>query len=142
MCDEREPDRDTRSDDEQALEEIRRLFARYRQVARHGAVAAAMDAIDPHPASRSRLIRDLAIRGAQAERDTRQRRHDATDHLLSIASGDTDYDFDAAREMHAERETDRLIVEAYTRQPPEDVWNERAARQTIAAEPWVNRDEL
>lgn len=39
MCDEREPDRDTRSEDEQALEEIRRLFARYRQVAHHGVVA-------------------------------------------------------------------------------------------------------
>ena len=33
-----EPDRDTRHDDEQALEEIRRLFARYRQTARHGRV--------------------------------------------------------------------------------------------------------
>jgi hypothetical protein len=31
-----EPDRDTRRDDEQALEEIRRLFTRYRQRARHG----------------------------------------------------------------------------------------------------------
>jgi hypothetical protein len=31
-----EPVRDTRRDDEQALEEIRRLFARYRQAARHG----------------------------------------------------------------------------------------------------------
>jgi hypothetical protein len=38
MCDEREPDRDTRSDDEQALEEIRQLFARYRRIARHGVV--------------------------------------------------------------------------------------------------------
>jgi hypothetical protein len=38
MCDEREPDRHTRSDDEQALEEIRRLFARYRGAARHGVV--------------------------------------------------------------------------------------------------------
>ena len=28
--------RDKRREDEQALEEIRRLFARYRQVARHG----------------------------------------------------------------------------------------------------------
>lgn len=37
MCDEREPDRDTRSD-EQALEEIRQLFARYRRIARHGMV--------------------------------------------------------------------------------------------------------
>ena len=33
-----EPDRDTRRDDQQALEEIRRLFARYREVARHGVV--------------------------------------------------------------------------------------------------------
>jgi hypothetical protein len=33
-----EPDRDARSDDQQALEEIRRLFARYREGARHGVV--------------------------------------------------------------------------------------------------------
>ena len=31
-----EPVRDKRRDDQQALEEIRRLFARYREVARHG----------------------------------------------------------------------------------------------------------
>ena len=30
------PDRDTRGDDQLALEEIRRLFDRYRQIARHG----------------------------------------------------------------------------------------------------------
>jgi len=35
---EREPDRDTRGDDQLALEEIRRLFERYRQIARHGMV--------------------------------------------------------------------------------------------------------
>ena len=39
MGDEREPDRDTRRNDEQALEEIRQLFARYRRIARHGIVA-------------------------------------------------------------------------------------------------------
>jgi hypothetical protein len=33
-----EPDRDTRGDETQALEEIRQLFARYRQIARHGVV--------------------------------------------------------------------------------------------------------
>jgi hypothetical protein len=33
-----EPDRDTRGDDPLALEEIRRLFDRYRQIARHGMV--------------------------------------------------------------------------------------------------------
>jgi hypothetical protein len=38
MGDEREPDRDTRSDEAQALEEIRQLFARYRRIARHGVV--------------------------------------------------------------------------------------------------------
>ncbi len=38
MGDRREPDRDTRDDEQQALEEIRLLFARYRQIARHGRV--------------------------------------------------------------------------------------------------------
>jgi hypothetical protein len=38
MSDEREPDRDVQHDDEQALEEIRQLFARYRRIARHGMV--------------------------------------------------------------------------------------------------------
>jgi hypothetical protein len=38
MGDRREPDRDTRYDEQQALEEIRLLFARYRQMARHGMV--------------------------------------------------------------------------------------------------------
>ena len=33
-----EPDRDPRHDEEQALEEIRLLFARYRRFARHGVV--------------------------------------------------------------------------------------------------------
>ena len=35
-----------------------------------------------------------------------------------------------------EAEIDRLIVDAYQRQPPEDVWNEQAAKQMISAEPW------
>jgi metal-responsive CopG/Arc/MetJ family transcriptional regulator len=70
-------------------------------------LAAAMDAVDPQPASRSRLIRDLALRGAEAERDERQRSEQAVEYLLSIANGDTDYDFDAAREIHAEREAGR-----------------------------------
>jgi hypothetical protein len=33
-----EPDRDKPGDETQALEEIRELFARYRQIARHGVV--------------------------------------------------------------------------------------------------------
>jgi metal-responsive CopG/Arc/MetJ family transcriptional regulator len=35
-----------------------------------------------------------------------------------------------------EAEIDRLLVDAYTRQPPEALWNEQAAKQMIAAEPW------
>jgi metal-responsive CopG/Arc/MetJ family transcriptional regulator len=35
-----------------------------------------------------------------------------------------------------EAEIDRLIVEAYTRRPSEDVWGDDAARRMIAAEPW------
>jgi hypothetical protein len=70
-------------------------------------LAAAMDAVDPQPQSRSRLIRDLAIRGAEMERDERERRAQAVDFLLSISSGETEYDFDAARAIHAEREAGR-----------------------------------
>jgi len=35
-----------------------------------------------------------------------------------------------------EAETDRLLVEAYTRHPPKTVWDEQAAKDMIAAEPW------
>jgi len=35
-----------------------------------------------------------------------------------------------------EAEIDRLLVDAYTRQPPEDLWNEQAAKRMISAEPW------
>jgi metal-responsive CopG/Arc/MetJ family transcriptional regulator len=42
------------------------------------------------------------------------------------------------RHLAADREAeiDRLIVEAYTRVPPQGLWAEAAARQMIAAEPW------
>jgi len=36
----------------------------------------------------------------------REQRTAATDYLLSIARGETDYDFARAREIHAEREAD------------------------------------
>ena len=58
MCVEREPDRDTQSEDEQALEEIRQLFARYRQVARHGIVAERNEA----PADDVEAAPELAVR--------------------------------------------------------------------------------
>jgi metal-responsive CopG/Arc/MetJ family transcriptional regulator len=40
--------------------------------------------------------------------------------------------------LAADREAgiDRLIVEAYTRRPPEDVWGDEPAKRMIAAEPW------
>jgi metal-responsive CopG/Arc/MetJ family transcriptional regulator len=39
-------------------------------------------------------------------------------------------------EADSEAEIDRLIVEAYARRPPEDVWTEHAAKQMIAGEAW------
>jgi metal-responsive CopG/Arc/MetJ family transcriptional regulator len=39
-------------------------------------------------------------------------------------------------EADREAEIDRLLVDAYTRQPPEDLRSDQAARQMIAAEPW------
>jgi len=65
-----------------------------------------MAAVDPKPASRSRLIRDLAIRGAEVEREERERQRAGVDYLLSIARGETDYDFESAREIHTQRESD------------------------------------
>jgi hypothetical protein len=70
-------------------------------------LAAAMAEVDPQPRSRSRLIRDLAIRGAAAEREARRQQEEAVDYLLKIARGETDYDFEAARASHAEREAGR-----------------------------------
>jgi hypothetical protein len=53
MGDEREPDRDVQHDDEQALEEIRQLFARYRRIARHGMVTERDDSADQAEESRA-----------------------------------------------------------------------------------------
>jgi len=64
----------------------------------------ALRTIDPRPASKSRLIRDLALRGAAAANEERARREQAIDNLLRIARGEIEYDFEAARGIHAERE--------------------------------------
>lgn len=64
----------------------------------------ALRAIDPHPASKSRLIRDLALRGAAAANEERARHQRAIEDLLKIARGEIGYDFDSALEIHAERE--------------------------------------
>ena len=63
----------------------------------------ALAAVDPRPASRSRLIRDLALRGALQIGDDRRRRREAEDYLLRVAHGDVELDLDAASALHAAR---------------------------------------
>lgn len=66
----------------------------------------ALAAVDAHPASKSRLIRDLALRGAEATEEERGRREAARDFFLKVADGEIELDLDAAREVHEEREGD------------------------------------
>jgi hypothetical protein len=65
----------------------------------------AMAAVEPHPKSRSRLIRDLALRGAQAAAEERRRHDEAIEFLCKVADGEIDYDFDALAEVLEERES-------------------------------------
>jgi metal-responsive CopG/Arc/MetJ family transcriptional regulator len=75
------------------------------QVTVDGELAEALDAVNPHPRSRSRLIRDLALRGAAATRADRKREEASRAFLLSVVRGETDYDPSIAADVHAERET-------------------------------------
>ena len=70
-------------------------------------LASAMSRIDPSPASKSRLVRDLALRGAQALDAERAQADEALTILLEIADGIRDYDLDAAADLAARR-GDRL----------------------------------
>jgi hypothetical protein len=70
-------------------------------------LAAALASVDPSPVSRSRLVRDLALRGAQALREESEATGAALKVLIEIADGKRDYDFDAAAEL-AEGRGDRL----------------------------------
>lgn len=72
----------------------------------------AMAAVDAHPKSRSRLIRDLALRGAEATMEERQRREEAKEFFRKVADGEIDYDFDALEEVLRERD------EMLCKQPP------------------------
>jgi metal-responsive CopG/Arc/MetJ family transcriptional regulator len=74
------------------------------QVTVDGELADALDAVDPRPPSRSRLIRDLALRGAAAARAERERQDASRAFLMSVVRGETDYDPSAAADIHAERE--------------------------------------
>jgi hypothetical protein len=54
--------------------------------------------------SRSRTMRDLALRGAQALRDERDDRHEALSFLRALDAGEHDgYDFSISAELHAAR---------------------------------------
>jgi hypothetical protein len=53
------------------------------QVTIDAELAEALRAIDPDPASKSRLIRDLALRGAAAVAEERARHGQAIENLLS-----------------------------------------------------------
>jgi hypothetical protein len=63
----------------------------------------ALAGIDPHPASKSRLIRDLALRGAEVAAAERARHAEAIEVLCKIADGEIPYDFEALGEIIRER---------------------------------------
>lgn len=67
-------------------------------------LAQAMAAVEPHPTSRSSLIRDLAIRGAEVALEERRRHAKAIEMLCKIADGEIEYDFAALEEIIEERE--------------------------------------
>jgi hypothetical protein len=53
---------------------------------------------------RSRAVRDLALRGAEAIRAERAGHGEAQEHLLRIAAGEDDrYDFAVTESLHASR---------------------------------------
>jgi hypothetical protein len=76
------------------------------QVTVDPALEEAMAAIDPHPKSRSRLIRDLALRGAEVAEKDRRRHDEATETLRKIAQGEIELDFTGAQEAWEEREAE------------------------------------
>jgi hypothetical protein len=76
------------------------------QVTVDPALEEAMAAVDPHPKSKSRLIRDLALRGAEVAEEDRRRHEQATQTLLKIARGEIELDFTGAEEAWEEREAE------------------------------------
>lgn len=66
-------------------------------------LAEALAAVEPRPSSKSRLMRDMALRGARAAQDERRRSEEAQEYLLKVARGEVDLDLDAARELHEAR---------------------------------------
>lgn len=70
-------------------------------------LAHALKGVDPAPSSRSKLVRDLALRGARSLQEERVRADEALTILLEIADGQRDYDLDAAAHAASDR-VDRL----------------------------------
>ena len=52
-------------------------------------LAEAMTAVDAHPKSRSGLIRDLAMRGAEVVAEEQRKHDEAIEFLLKVARGET-----------------------------------------------------
>jgi len=67
-------------------------------------LAEAMATVDAHPKSRSRQIRDLALRGAEVAVEERKRHAEAIEVLLKITRGEIPYDFDGLKKIIEERE--------------------------------------
>ena len=66
-------------------------------------LAEALARIDPALVSKAALVRDLALRGAQAVEEERARMEEAKTVLREIADGTRDYDFAAAAELYERR---------------------------------------
>ena len=66
-------------------------------------LAKAMATLDAHPKSKAKLVRDLAIRGAEVAAEEQRKHDEAIEVLLKVARGEIDYDFDALDEILRER---------------------------------------
>jgi hypothetical protein len=66
-------------------------------------LAEAMAAVEAQPRSKAKLLRDLALRGAEVVAEERREYDQAIEVLLKIARGEIDYDFDALDEVLRER---------------------------------------
>ncbi len=67
-------------------------------------LATALAAVTPRPASKSRLIRDLALRGARAAEQEHSQQAEAQAYLLRIAEGEVEHDLDAVRASRESRD--------------------------------------
>ena len=66
-------------------------------------LAQALARIDPAPVSKAALVRELALRGAQAVEEERARYDEAIQVLLEIADGTRNYDFAGLQELYERR---------------------------------------